>query len=114
MKKSLRRLAGFTAMYFRYFPALMCTLWLGGCGEEPGPAAEELRIGALVPQTGIAASVGPEVISGIEFVLSEAGYSVNGKKISLVIEDESDSPATAVTRARKLVEEDKVDVVIGP
>lgn len=87
---------------------------VAGCGERTAPAADELRIGALVPITGVAAAVGPEVMAGIEFVLEQAGHEVNGSKIVLVTEDEGDNPANTVTRARKLVEEDGVDVIIGP
>ncbi len=114
MKNEQPRLSAFTAICFPYVHVLLGSLWLAGCGDKAAPAADELRIGALVPQTGIAASVGPEIMSGIEFVLSAAGYEVDGKKVVLIVEDEGDNPANAVTRARKLVEEDKVDVILGP
>ena len=75
---------------------------------------DELRIGALIPHTGMAASVGPEIKAGIDYVLAAAGYQVGGRKIVLIDEDETDNPATAVAKARKLVEGDEVDVIIGP
>jgi branched-chain amino acid transport system substrate-binding protein len=87
---------------------------VASCSEDPQPAKDQLRIGALVPHTGIAASVGPEVMSGIEYALTEAGYTVAGREVVLIDEDEGDNPANTVTRVRKLVEEDRVDVVIGP
>lgn len=79
-----------------------------------GAPAPDLRIGALVPMTGVAASVGPEITAGIEYVLEQAGYKTAGRRIVLIKEDESDNPAIAVAKARKLVEGDHVDVVIGP
>lgn len=87
---------------------------MAGGGVVQAADPPELRIGALLPRTGMAASVGPEIEAGIKHVLAEAGYRVDGRKIVLIDEDESDSPATAVAKARKLVEVDKVDVVIGP
>ncbi len=83
-------------------------------GSPLTQAANELRVGALVPRTGVAASVGPEMSYGVKYVLEQAGYQVGGRKIVLIEEDESDNPATAVAKARKLVEGDKVDVVLGP
>ena len=62
----------------------------------------------------MAASVGPEISAGINYVLDQADNQVAGRKIVLIIEDESDNPAAAVAKARKLVEGDKVDVIIGP
>ncbi len=96
------------------FTISLVVILLGGCGESDAPESNELRIGALVPHTGIAASVGPEVMRGIEYVLKEAGYAVDGVAVVLIDEDEGDNPANAVMRVRKLVEEDGVDVVIGP
>jgi ABC-type branched-subunit amino acid transport system substrate-binding protein len=48
--------------------------------------------------------------AGINYVLDPAA----SRKIVLLPSDESDNPATAVAKARKLVEGDRVSVVIGP
>lgn len=98
----------------RFSVVLMSCVLAAACGDRDEASGAELRIGALVPHTGVAASVGPEVMSGIKFVLEEAGYEVAGHRVVLVDEDEGDNPANTVNRARKLVEEDRVAVVIGP
>ena len=74
----------------------------------------EVKIGAIIPYTGIAATVGKEIERGIQYVLDTAEWQVAGRRIILVKEDETDDPTVAVAKARKLVEQDKVDVVLGP
>jgi branched-chain amino acid transport system substrate-binding protein len=60
------------------------------------------------------AVLGEDGVLGIEQAVAEAGGSVAGRKIELVIESGDASPDAAVAAARKLVEQEKVDVVIGP
>ena len=83
-------------------------------GEAKAAPKGEVRIGALIPYTGMGAAVGKMVEGGIQYVLEEANWEVAGKKIVLIKEDETDDPNNAVAKARKLVEQDKVDVILGP
>ena len=75
---------------------------------------QTIKIGALVPYTGNAAGEGPPIERGINFALDEVNRRVAGKSITLKIEDETEDPTIAVAKAKKLVEQDKVDVIIGP
>jgi branched-chain amino acid transport system substrate-binding protein len=75
---------------------------------------EPIRVGVILPLTGAAAAVGPEVQMGIEFAFAQVGNEIAGRPVEIIFEDETDDPAQAVARARKLVEEDGVDVIIGP
>ena len=45
--------------------------------------------------------------------LEEINYTVSGRKIEFIIEDEGATPATAITKARKLVNHDKVNIMAG-
>jgi branched-chain amino acid transport system substrate-binding protein len=51
---------------------------------------------------------------GVELAISEANNQVAGKKITLVKESSDATPAVARDAARKLVEQDNVDFMIGP
>jgi branched-chain amino acid transport system substrate-binding protein len=75
---------------------------------------QTIKIGAIVPYTGNAAGEGPPIERGINFALDEVKRRVAGKSITLKIEDETEDPSIAVAKAKKLVEQDKVDVIIGP
>jgi len=75
---------------------------------------EPIRVGVIHPLTGAAAAVGPEVQMGVEFAFAQVDNLVADREVELIFEDETDDPAQAVARARKLVEEDEVDVIIGP
>ena len=76
--------------------------------------AEAIRIGHLTPLTGFLGPLGEYAVMGVNLAAEEinAGGGVMGRKIELIAED-SVNPATAVTKAQKLVERDKVVVLIG-
>ena len=76
--------------------------------------SEAIRIGHLTPRTGFLGQVGEYGFRGATLAVEEvnAAGGVLGRKIELIAED-SVNPATAVNKAQKLVERDKVVVLIG-
>jgi len=83
----------------------------------PGMAAESsgpIKIGALLPLTGALLHQGPKARDGIQWALDDAKWQVAGRKIELIVEDSATDPTTALSKARKLVERDKVIAIIGP
>ena len=76
--------------------------------------SEAIRIGHLTPRTGFLGQVGEYGYKGAVLAVEEANTSsgVLGRKIDLVAED-SVNPATAVNKAQKLIERDKVVCIIG-
>jgi branched-chain amino acid transport system substrate-binding protein len=62
--------------------------------------------------SGPAASIGIPYSKGMAAAVEYAN-SVNGEKINLIQLDDGSDPSAATRNARKLVEEDKVDVLIG-
>jgi branched-chain amino acid transport system substrate-binding protein len=76
--------------------------------------SDTIRIGHLTPRTGFLGQVGEYGYRGATLAVEEinAAGGVLGRKIELIAED-SVNPATAVTKAQKLVERDKVVVLIG-
>jgi branched-chain amino acid transport system substrate-binding protein len=79
------------------------------------PAAEKkpLKIGLLLPYTGFDPRNAPQMEAAIRLKLDEVGWNVGGRKIELITEDEATNPNVGVQKAMKLVEQDKVDVILG-
>ena len=73
-----------------------------------------LRIGILAPRSGIAAGPGLNGIRATEWAVEHynAQGGIGGRKVELVIEDES-SPKDTIERFSKLVQQEKVDCVQG-
>jgi branched-chain amino acid transport system substrate-binding protein len=51
--------------------------------------------------------------SGCELYWQESGWQIAGRKIKVILEDNEGNPATALTKARKLVESDHVHMLMG-
>lgn len=78
------------------------------------PPAAPLKIGVLTPLTGFAALPGKVEVNGIKLRLKELNYEIARRKIELITEDSAGDPVTGITKARKLVERDRVEIVLGP
>ena len=73
------------------------------------PALAQIKVGVTVSSTGPAASLGIPEKNAIELLPREIG----GKHIEYVVLDDASDTTTAVTNTRKLITDDKVDVIIG-
>lgn len=82
----------------------------GPVGAQQGP----IKIGLIVPLTGVFAPNGRDMADGLAMALNQVGNKAAGREIQVLIEDEQGTPAVALTKARKLVEFDKVDLLMGP
>jgi branched-chain amino acid transport system substrate-binding protein len=72
-----------------------------------------IKIGFLAPMSGAFAQVGKDMLNGTELYLDEIGRQAAGRKIELIVEDDEGTPAAALTKSRKLVEQDKVHLLTG-
>jgi len=100
-------------MSTRTFVKLAVSLALSGAMAQAG-AQETIRIGGLATLDGPFAVLGQEAFRAMELAFEEAGNEVAGKKIEWVKESSDGRPDVALTKARKLIEQDKVDILIGP
>src|SRR5215470_16766391 len=90
---------------------------LAASGEMGAPAIAHnrpVRIGILAPRSGIAAAPGENGIRATQWAVEKynAKDGIGGRKVELVIEDES-SPKDTIERFSKLVQQEKVDCVQG-
>lgn len=83
-------------------------------GTSAAYAQQAIRMGVLTTLEGPFAQAGQDGLRGVELALEEIGYTVAGKKIEMVKESSNTKPDVAVAKTRKLIEQDKVDFVIGP
>lgn len=77
-------------------------------------AAEPLKVGVLATLEGTYTVLGEDGVRGLKTALRVMGNKGGGRDVELVIGATDASPDSAVRAARKLVEQDKVDIVIGP
>src|SRR5947207_6347396 len=81
----------------------------------PGVTADEIKIGALGALTGPGYLYGRLVMNGAEVVYNEVNKAggVNGRKITLVREDDRCDAATAIAAAKKLIFQHRVFMLHG-
>ena len=72
-----------------------------------------IRIGNINTYTGGLAYAGEANFNGMSLYLDSINWTVAGRKIEIVKEDDQFNPQVGLQKAKKLVESDKVDLVIG-
>jgi branched-chain amino acid transport system substrate-binding protein len=82
-----------------------------------GPALTQqgtVKIGLLATLEGPFAAGGQDGMRGAELAVKQRGGVVAGKKIEIIKASSDAKPDVAVNATRKLVEQDKVDIMVGP
>ncbi len=93
---------------------LLVTLLLFLLAVPPIYAQAPFKIGFLVPLTGVYSDQGNTIKDGFFLKMKEAGFRTGQHRIEIIVEDTEAKPAVGVTKTRKLVEKDKVDIIVGP
>ena len=93
--------------------ALIASLMLAGM--VPAQAQEPIKIGAFLAVTGPAASLGDPEQKTLELYVGKinAAGGVLGRKLQLVSYDSAGDAEKARTFGKRLIEQDKVDVIVG-
>ena len=84
-----------------------------GGGDRTGISENEIRIGIHAPVTGAAPIPQDSFSQGKEVFWNSPDGKVHGKQVKVYFEDDKFDPQTARQRCKKMVEEDKVFVLIG-
>lgn len=90
--------------------AVAATFGAGAIAQQGTP----VKIGLLATLEGPFAAGGADGMRGAELAVRQAGGAVAGRKIEIVKASSNANPDVAVNAARKLVEQDKVDILVGP
>ena len=85
-------------------------------GMAPMASAQEtIQMGAVLSLTGASATVGEDVRRAVDLAVDDVNENggVLGKKFEVIVEDSAGNATSALNAARKLVNVDKVPVIIG-
>ena len=75
---------------------------------------QPVKIGLLATLEGPFAAGGADGMRGAELAVKQRGGVVAGRKIEIIKASSDAKPDVAVNATRKLVEQDKVDIMVGP
>jgi len=91
--------------------AALAALWLSVA--DGGFAQDTVKIGFILPMTGQQQSTGKQESAAIKLFMAQHGDTVAGKKIELIIRDDSAVPDNTKRIAQELIVNDKVAFVAG-
>jgi branched-chain amino acid transport system substrate-binding protein len=120
-RRFLHRLAGATAGVSIASLIAACSSAPGAPGtaaqqapaQGGGATKGELKIGLLSGFSGPYAAFGPDMARAAEVYLDQHGGMLGGLKVTTIQEDEGTTTQDALSKARKLIQQDKVDVIMG-
>ncbi len=75
--------------------------------------ANKVRVGFMLPYTGTFAQLGVAIENGFRLAVNEQGGKLGGREIEYFKVDDESEPSKGIENASKLVQRDKVDVLIG-
>jgi len=85
-----------------------------GMALMSGPAsAAEFKVGVLLPFSGVYAGLGAHIENGFKLGLEHYGADLGDNTITLVRADTEAKAAGTLAKAKKMVLQDKVDVLVG-
>ena len=76
-------------------------------------AQETLKIGLILPMTGPFASTGRQIEAAAKLYMQQKGDTVAGKKIQLILKDDTGTADVTKRLAQELIVQDKVTVLAG-
>ena len=76
--------------------------------------AQTIKIGTITTLEGAFAFLGEESLRGVDMALKKWGNRAGGKELEIIRSSSDASPDSAIRAVKKLVEQDGVDIVIGP
>jgi branched-chain amino acid transport system substrate-binding protein len=74
---------------------------------------QRIRVGLMLPYTGTYAQLGAAITNGFKLAVSERGGKLAGRELEYFTVDDEADPAKAPENTNKLVQRDKVDVLVG-
>jgi len=77
-------------------------------------AATPVKVGILLPYSGTYSRLGEAITNGFLLRLAEGGDSLGGRPVEVIRLDSEAKPPLGPSNATKLINGDKVDVLVGP
>src|SRR6266481_5242475 len=76
-------------------------------------AQDTVKIGLILPMTGQQASTGKQIDAAVKLYVAQHGTTVAGKKIEVILKDDTSVPDVTKRLAQELVVNDKVAFLAG-
>ncbi len=96
--------------------ALVVVSLLAACGSSLYTStitADSVKLGLLVPQSGVYAPLGTDIRRGFELYLDGRGGQLGNRRVTVVVADEGAEPDTGVPAGQKLIQQSQVAVAVG-
>jgi len=81
--------------------------------ESSAGHASPIKVGFVTSLSGVGAPGGHDMVAAIKLFMDEIGHQIAGRRVELIIEDDQHSVSLALDVIRKLVDRDKVHVLMG-
>lgn len=111
-----------TLFYFYYLYPMrkllalssLAAIMLSACGGSTSDSGK-ITVGMITALTGDAAALGADQLSGVKMAVEaiNASGGINGRQVELIVEDGKCSGSDGASAAQKLVNVDRVSVIIG-
>ena len=99
---------------YKYLHRLAAALLIPVLLGHPAFAEEVVKVGLILPMTGPYADYGEEIGNGIKLYMKQYGDTVAGKKVSIIIRDDTGiAPEVSKRLAQELLVQDKADILAG-
>ncbi|MGH6627075.1 MAG: ABC transporter substrate-binding protein [Burkholderiaceae bacterium] len=95
------------------FRLLAASMSLLAAAAVQAQSSDKIKVGLMLPYTGTFAQLGVAIENGFKLFVQEQGGALAGKKIEFFKVDDESEPSKGIENANKLVQRDKVDVLIG-
>ena len=96
-------------MFRVLFGGLLCLL----AGLASVSADEPIRIGVLLPSTGVFGGLGKDQKEALQMGFDHAGRTINGRPIQLIYGDTESRPLAGLTQVKRLILKNEVDILVG-
>ena len=93
--------------------SIACFLVAGAAAIGPACAQELVKIGLPMPLTGVLSAVGQQAVAGARLYMTLHGDTVAGRKVQLIVKDDTSVPDVSKRIAQEMIVNDKVDLIGG-
>jgi branched-chain amino acid transport system substrate-binding protein len=76
-------------------------------------AQEVIKIGLVMPMTGVLAPVGKQAVAGARLYMAQHGDMIAGRKVALIVKDDGSVPDVSKRIAQELIASEKVAIIGG-
>jgi branched-chain amino acid transport system substrate-binding protein len=87
-----------------------------GCGGQGSPTSNPVKVGVVLSMTGVFAAAGALSWMGVQMAAEDlnSGGGILGRPVKLILRDDKSDPATGAQVTRELINQDNVDLLVGP